>query len=125
MFSSRPWSWLSLLAGILVLVGDSSADAGVARTQAMTNTCPVLTQVSASPMKALVGDDIDVSAAAADEDGDPVTYLWTGTGGTFANPTAQDTTFTCEAAGKQSITITVSDPESCASSWTAQVTCVE
>jgi hypothetical protein len=58
MFSSRPWSWLALcIAGVLVFIGASSADAGLVGTQAMTNTCPVFTQVAVSPMKASVGGD--------------------------------------------------------------------
>jgi hypothetical protein len=91
----------------------------------MTNTCPVLTRVSVSPMKALVGVDIEVSVVATDEDGGPITYSWTGTGGSFADPAAQDTTYTCEAAGKQSITVTVSDAEACVTTWTGQVTCLQ
>jgi hypothetical protein len=126
MFSSKPWNWLALCtAGILVLLVYGTANAGSLRTQAMTNTCPALTQVAVSPMKASVGGDIDVSVAATDEDGGPITYSWTGTGGSFADPTAQDTTYTCETAGKQSITVIVSDAEACMITWTAQVDCLE
>jgi hypothetical protein len=76
-------------------------------------------------MKAPVGAEIEVSAVASDEDGGPLTYRWTGTGGSFADPAAQNTTYTCEAAGKQSITVTVSDAEACTTTWTAQVACLE
>jgi len=91
----------------------------------MTNTCPVLTQASVSPMRVSVGGDVEVSAVATDIDGDDIVYLWTGSGGTFADPAAPSTTYTCEAAGSQSITITVSDAGSCSVTRSAQITCVE
>ena len=124
MFSSNPWNWLTLLASVFVLVGYSSADAGLRPVQTATNTCPVITHVAASPMKASVGEDIDVSVDAVDTDGDSINYLWTGTGGSFAAPGAQTTTHRCNEEGKQSITITVSDAEACAATWTARVTCL-
>lgn len=126
MFSSKPWNWLVVcVTGILVFLAHGSANAGSLPAQATTNACPVLTQISVSPMKTSVGYTIDVSAAATDEDGGPLTYSWTGTGGSFADPAAQETTYRCEAAGKQSITVTVSDAEACVTTWTAQVTCLE
>jgi hypothetical protein len=124
MFSSNPWNWLALVAGGFVLVGYSSADAGLLPAEAMTNTCPAITQVVASPLKASVGGDIDVSVTAVDQDGDSINYLWTGTGGSFADPAARTTTYRCEEGGNQSITITVSDAESCTVTWTAQVACL-
>ncbi|MGB8330084.1 MAG: hypothetical protein WCE62_08135 [Polyangiales bacterium] len=126
MFLSRLWNWLVLCtAAILVFVGSNSADAGFGLTHPMTNTCPVLTQASVSPMRVSVGGNIEVSAVATDVDGDDIVYLWTGSGGSFADPAAPSTTFTCEAAGSQSITITVSDAGSCSTTRSAQVTCVE
>lgn len=126
MFSNRPWGrWATCVVGVLVLMASTAADAGFVGAQTMANSCPVLTQVVVSPMKASVGDDIDVSAAATDDDGGALTYLWTGTGGSFADPAAQNTTYTCQVAGNQSITVTVSDAEACTATWSTRVTCVE
>lgn len=100
--------------------------AGQAQTQALVNSCAYLTWVTVSPLQTSVGNNIDVFADAFDPEGDPIEYLWTGTGGSFADPTAQTTTYTCEQVGDQSIGVTVSDDgfQSCLASYDTQVTCV-
>ena len=125
MFFSRRWDLLTLIAGAFVLVGYVSPNLGVDSAHAMTNSCPTITEFSVSPLKASVGEPVDVMVAAADEDGDDIDYAWTATSGTFADPTARSTTYQCEQPGGQSITITVSDAQSCAATWTARVTCIE
>jgi len=62
-----------------------------------------------------------------DDDGDPIAYLWTGTGGSIADPNAASTTYTCGEVGEQTITITISDDdfEHCTDDATFPVTCVE
>ena len=86
MFSSNPWNWLTLLASGLVLVGYSSADAGLLPAETATNTCPAIMQVAASPMKASIGDDIDVSVDAADEDGESAGSAWALAGSNRRHP---------------------------------------
>jgi hypothetical protein len=125
MFFSRPWNLLTLIAGALVLVGYVSTNVGVDSAHAMTNSCPTITGFSVSPLKASVGEPVDVSVAAADEDGDDIDYAWTGTGGSFADPTASETTYQCQQTGAHSITVTVSDGWACTATWTARVTCIE
>lgn len=90
------------------------------------NTCAQLDFAVASPLQTSIGNQITLSASGSDADGDPVAYLWTGTGGSIANPTASSTTYTCVEAGDQTITITVSDDDFdyCTDDYTVPVTCV-
>ena len=110
----------------VMLKCETALQGGLLQTQALNGTCPYLTSVVVSPLQTSVGYDIDVSAAAFDDEGDPIEYLWTGTGGSFADPTAQVTAYTCQQEGGQSITITVSDDafQFCTANWTVSVTCV-
>ncbi|MDH4335379.1 MAG: hypothetical protein OEW24_09040 [Chloroflexota bacterium] len=102
-------------------------DLGGVRVNGKFNFCPNLPKVVVSPLQTSIGNQIDVLAQAADIEGDPIAYRWTGTGGSFADPTAPVTTFTCEQLGEQTITITVSDDGFvyCDCSWTVDVTCVD
>ena len=95
--------------------------------------CPELSSYSVSPLAVAVGGTIDVSASAIDldtTDDATATYKWTATAGTFANPSAQSTKYTCAAAGSQTLTIKASatsptiDVTGCNDSNTVKVTCV-
>ncbi|MGB5809205.1 MAG: hypothetical protein WBG86_01670, partial [Polyangiales bacterium] len=102
-------------------------DSGSVRVETWINVCAELTKVIVSPLQTSIGSQIDVSAQAEDHDGDEIMYLWTGTGGSFDNPIAQDTQYTCEEEGDQFITITVSDDgfQHCMDGWTVRVTCID
>ena len=91
------------------------------------NICAQLDQAEVSPLQTSVGNQIDLSAMGSDDDGDPVAYLWTGTGGSIADPNAASTTYTCGEVGEQTVTITISDDdfEACTDDLTVPVTCVE
>ena len=91
------------------------------------NTCAELLNAVVSPLQTSVGNDIDLTAMANDDDDDPIAYLWTGTGGSIADPNAASTTYTCGEVGGHEITITVSDDdfEFCTDDLTVPVTCVE
>ncbi|MBW2380150.1 MAG: PKD domain-containing protein, partial [Deltaproteobacteria bacterium] len=91
------------------------------------NTCAELLNAVVSPLQTSVGNDIDLTAMAQDDDSDPIAYLWTGTGGSIADPNAASTTYTCGEVGEHEITITVSDDdfEFCTDDLTVPVTCVE
>ena len=80
-----------------------------------------------SPLQTSVGNDIDLSAQGEDVEGDPISYQWSASGGSIADPSAQDTTYTCEEVGEQIITITVSDDDGvyCMDDWAVPVTCVD
>ena len=90
------------------------------------NTCAQLDVVVVSPLQSSVGNQISLSASGSDVDGDPVAYLWTGTGGSITDATAPSTTYTCGEAGEQTITVTVSDDDFgyCTDDYTVPVTCV-
>jgi len=100
---------------------------GGVRVNGSFNFCADLLKVVVAPLQTSVGNQIDVYARAADIEADPIEYLWTGTGGSFANPTSPLTTYTCEEVGDQTITITVSDDgfEYCDCNWTVDIKCVD
>ena len=74
-----------------------------------------------------MGNDIGLSAQGEDVEGDTISYEWSATGGSIADASAPQTTYTCGAVGKHSITITVSDDDGvyCTDEWTVPVTCVD
>jgi hypothetical protein len=102
-------------------------DDGAVRVNGKFNICAQLHKVVVSPLQTSIGNDIDLSALGMDEEGDPITYTWTGTGGTIADANAASTTYTCGEVGEQTITITISDDnfEYCMDDWTVPVTCVD
>ncbi len=99
---------------------------GGVRVNGELNICAELAKVIVSPLQTSVGYDIDLSAIGQDEEGDPITYVWTATGGSIADANAPETTYTCEEAGQQSITILVTDNDvHCTmATWTVPVTCI-
>ena len=82
---------------------------GGVRVNGKFNICAQLAKVVVSPLQTSVGNDIDLSAQGEDVEGDDISYVWTASGGTIADASAQETTYTCDAIGEQLITITVSD----------------
>jgi hypothetical protein len=102
-------------------------DDGAVRVNGKFNICAQLHKVVVSPLQTSIGNDIDLSALGMDEEGDPITYTWTGTGGTIADANAASTTYTCGEVGEQTIAITISDDnfEYCMDDWTVPVTCVD
>ncbi len=104
-----------------------SQQLGGVRADGSLNVCAELVKAVVAPLETSVGNQIDVFAIIADMEGDPIEYRWTGTGGTFADPSAPATTFTCQQLGNQTITITASDDgfDYCTCDWTVDVTCVE
>jgi hypothetical protein len=92
-----------------------------------TDNCPVISSAMGSPMQAQAPNGvITVSASATDADpGDVLSYQWTATAGTFANPTLASTQYTCTSSGTQTIFVTVTDNHvpSCSREQTFTVTC--
>ncbi|MGB5811440.1 MAG: hypothetical protein WBG86_12960, partial [Polyangiales bacterium] len=100
---------------------------GAVRADGWFNVCAELTKAVVAPLQTSIGNAIIVSSQAEDHEGDDIEYLWTADNGTFANPTAASTFYTCEETGTHELTITVSDDDfmHCMDSWTVEVTCVE
>jgi hypothetical protein len=90
------------------------------------NTCAELNEVVVSPLQTSTGNEISLAAQGTDEDGDPVAYRWSGTGGSIEDPNAASTTYTCVDVGEHSVTAAVSDDgfEFCVDELTVPVTCV-
>jgi hypothetical protein len=72
-------------------------------------SCPQTPFVSytISPLSASVGASIDVAAIDQDADAGVLSYSWTATTGTFADPSAAATTYRCASAGPVTMTLVV------------------
>jgi len=106
---------------VIVPDGGKVTDGSV-RLEVSAEDCPQVT-VTASPDVAHVGDRIAVVAIASDDDpNDHLTYAWTASAGTLANPTLATTTYACPGAGPQTLTVAVSDGV-CATKRSATITC--
>ena len=90
------------------------------------NNCAELVSPSASPREAYMGEAINLSVSGVDDDGDPIDYAWTGPGGSFADPSAATTTYTCFGTGSHTLSVAVSDDQfiDCAEVWTVAVDCL-
>jgi len=88
------------------------------------NACPRLHFFNAVPIN-VPAEGSAATVLVSDREGDPITTLMTATGGSFADPSAQSTTYTCDgAAGNQTLTVTVGNGEpACEQSKTFDVTC--
>ena len=100
---------------------------GGVRVNGKINFCAGLPWVEVSPLQTSIGNQIGVYARGADVEGDPIEYRWTATSGSFDDPAAAMTKYTCEEVGEHTITVAVSDDgfEYCDCSWDVDVTCVE
>ncbi|MEM7136279.1 MAG: hypothetical protein AAF500_06870 [Myxococcota bacterium] len=99
---------------------------GGLRANGEFNVCADLIKVIASPLQTSLSNGLALSADTSDQEGDPVAYRWTGSGGSLSDPSAAATTYTCEAEGSQTVEVEVSDDgfDHCVDSWTIAVTCV-
>ncbi|MFW2387701.1 MAG: hypothetical protein ACN4G0_05165 [Polyangiales bacterium] len=100
---------------------------GGVRVNGKINICADLLVMVVAPLETSVGSDIELFAVAEDAEGDAIEYLWEGAGGSFDDPTAAETLYTCEDVGSHDVSVVVSDDgfDQCMSGWTVRVTCVE
>ncbi len=87
---------------------DASKEGGPVYINGSFDNCPDVSLV-ASPSHAIAAGEIGVSAHATDPEKDPLTFQWKADSGTFADPTAQETTFNCPQTSTPTITLNVSD----------------
>jgi hypothetical protein len=93
--------------------------------QAALSYCPRLATYSAAPLVTSAGGTIDLHATAAGYDAGtapPIWFQWSATSGSFSDPKAANTTYTC-AAGQQMLSVAVSNG-SCSDSVAIPVACV-
>jgi len=100
---------------------------GAVRVNGKFNVCAELTKAVVAPLQTSIGNRIAVRSQAEDEEGDPIAYSWTADNGSFDDPSAADTFYTCEEPGDHSFTISVSDDGFgyCVDSWTVAIRCIE
>jgi hypothetical protein len=91
--------------GTVVVTADASLDATI-----IGSACAAATSLTASPNETLVGNTISLTAAGIDPSylSSDVTLTWGGSGGfgALASNTGSSNTFTCNAAGTETITVT-------------------
>lgn len=99
---------------------------GAVRVNGELNHCAELIKVVVSPLQTSVGNAIDLFSDAIDDEGDTITYVWSGSGGTIANPNAPATRYTCDVPGAHQLRVVVSDDDftHCMSEWTVDIACV-
>ncbi|HEX8436902.1 Ig-like domain-containing protein, partial [Archangium sp.] len=90
------------------------------------NEAPVIDSVVASPTTIQTGGSISLTSTTHDSNtGDTLSFLWTGTAGTFATPTAANSTWTAPSStGIQTLTFTVTDSQGAAASVSLAVNVV-
>ncbi len=76
-----------------------------------------------SPLAASVGAYVIGQAVSARPDAGSLTLTWSAPSGTFADPSASQTTFTCTKAGPVKLTLQVEDDELCQQTFSSLVTC--
>ena len=73
------------------------------------NAPPVISSLTASKTSNVVnGDNVSLTAVATDADNDPITYTWSGVGGSISG-TAETATFIAGIGPDYSVTLTVTD----------------
>ena len=99
---------------------------GGVRVNGEFNICAELIKAVVSPLQTSVGNDIDLSAQGVDSENNPISYTWTASGGSIADPNAASTTYTCQEIGDHEVNIGVTDndDECDMAQWTIPITCV-
>jgi hypothetical protein len=85
--------------------------------------CHLISSVVVAPEQTSVGGGVTVAAQPIDLDAGALTYSWTATSGTFANPSASNTTFVCGTAGSIAVTVTATSGQ-CSDRIAMAVQCV-
>lgn len=100
---------------------------GGVRVNGKPNVCPQLAKVVVAPLETSVYESIQLSALAVDAEGDALTYYWESQNGSIDDPSSADTEYTCGSAGRDFITVHVSDGffADCDDSWQVEVFCLE
>jgi len=87
-----------------------------------TLLCPTIIAFNVSPVNPTLNSPIDLTSSVVDLDSNNLTFVWTATAGTIADPSVASTTYKCDAPGGATITLTVSDG-SCEDTTSIDVVC--
>lgn len=89
------------------------------------NVCPQIEALDAAPLEVHVGGTIVLSADGTDADEGPseLTYAWSASSGELSKTDTADTTFTCTKAGSATISLVLSDGDTCPDKQTVTVEC--
>jgi hypothetical protein len=108
--------------------GDISVAMSCQTTDSVQSDCPaVLVQGPTPPAAAVPYGTVSLAVTASDPEGTAVpSFTWVATGGTFSDPSAGSTLYTCSTAGTQTISLTVTDqvPSGCSTTFLLPVTCL-
>ncbi len=101
---------------------------GSVAVNGVVNVCPQIDALDANPTEVFVGGTVGLAATAHDADHGPstLTAAWSATSGTFTDPSALATRFTCTQPGAATLTLTVSDGDAtagCPATASLTVTC--
>lgn len=126
MFTGDHWALRCMTlaaAGILFHCGDNPAGQCASTANVQVRRCPNLSSLAIVPNHAAVGGSVAVTASvtSAADGGVPV-LAWSASGGTFADPSAPLTTFTCTAPGPAAVTIAATQ-DGCTETLTGSVDC--
>ena len=92
--------------------------------------CPHADAIVASANQGYVGHPLQLTGSGRPAEGQPATslsFMWTTTSGTFGDPSARETTFTCTAEGPATLTLAVTDggaTTGCSTGLSITVTCL-
>ena len=100
---------------------------GGVRVNGKLNACAELEKVIVAPLQTATGFALDVSAIGSDAEGDDFAYSWTASSGSFEDPAAPQTIYTCEGVAPAELRVEVSDDDFdyCIDGWTVPVDCVD
>jgi hypothetical protein len=89
------------------------------------NICPFIESATASVTEINVGFPLDLSSSGTDPDAgpQPLSYSWTASSGTLSDPNVPNPTFTCTEVGEATLTLTLSDGDSCPDTRSFSITC--
>jgi hypothetical protein len=84
--------------------------------------CPTITVFQVSPTQLGPRDEAQLTATAVDVDSNNLSFAWTATSGTIADPSVASTTFRCSGPGPVTVNLTVSDGQ-CDDASQAPINC--
>jgi hypothetical protein len=91
------------------------------------NVCPSIDSLAATPSAVHVGSSLSLVAQGSDPDAGPaaLSYTWTASAGTLSSATGATSSFTCTQVGAATVTLSLSDGDTCPDQRSLTVTCTQ